>query len=82
MFVKAVLFPIGCVLASFILLPLLMIGGGLALFSYAVFGEVADFLIGNTDKSLDASTAREIAHRMCLGYDVRRRAAPVARSKR
>lgn len=75
MFIKAILFPLGCILAWFILLPLLMIGGGLALLAYAVFAELAAIATGKTSKRLDASTAREMARRLCSGYGVTSRAA-------
>jgi hypothetical protein len=65
MSVKAILFSLGCVLAWFVLLPLLAIGGGVALFAYATFAELAAFLTGAPDNTLDTSAAREIATRMC-----------------
>ena len=67
MSLKAILFTIGCLVAWFILLPLLLIVGGAALFAYAIF---AEFLVGNPSKALDKSAASEIAHRMCGGYGV------------
>ena len=67
MSIKAVLFSFGCVLAWFVLLPSLVIGGGLALFAYATFAELAALLTGTPSKSLDTSVAREIARRMCGG---------------
>jgi len=74
MSLKAILFSVGCALAWFVLLPLLVIGGALALFSYAVFAEVASFLTGKPIESVDSASAREIARRMC-GYAVERRSA-------
>jgi hypothetical protein len=67
MSIKAVLFSFGCMLAWFVLLPSLVIGGGLALFAYAIFAELAALLTGTPSKSLDTSVAREIARRMCGG---------------
>ncbi len=67
---KTILFSLGCVLAWFVLLPLLLIGGGLALFAYAVFAELGAFLTGSTSNTLDISVAREIARRMCGGYSM------------
>jgi hypothetical protein len=69
MSLKTILFSLGCVLAWFVLLPVLLIGGGIALFSYAVFVELGAFLTGSPVKTLDSSVAREIARRMC-GYGV------------
>jgi hypothetical protein len=70
MSLKAVPFSIGYVIAWFVLLPVLVIGGGIALFAYAVFAELAAFLTGTPSKTLDTSAAREIARRMCGGYGV------------
>jgi hypothetical protein len=67
MSIKAVLFSFGCMLAWFVLLPSLVIGGGLALFAYAIFAELAALLTGTPSKSLDTSVAREVARRMCGG---------------
>jgi hypothetical protein len=73
MSLKTILFSLGCVLAWFVLLPVLLIGGGIALFAYAVFAELGAFLTGSPGKTLDSSVAREIARRMCGGYGVRAR---------
>ena len=68
MSLKTILFSFGCVLAWFILLPTLVIGGGIALFAYAIFAELAAFLTGNPSHTLDGNAAREFARRMCGGY--------------
>jgi hypothetical protein len=65
MSLKTILFSLGCVLAWFVLLPPLVIGGGVALFAYATFAELAASLTGAPDNTLDTSAAREIAARMC-----------------
>jgi hypothetical protein len=65
---KAVLFALGCLVAWFALLPLLLIAGSATLFAYAIFAELAAFLTGHRSKTLDTSAAREIARRMCSGY--------------
>jgi hypothetical protein len=70
---KTILFSFGFVLAWFVLLPLLVIGGAIALFAYAIFAELGAFLTGNANKTLDTSVAREIAHRMCGGYGAKAR---------
>jgi len=70
---KAFLFSLGCLIAWFVLLPVLVIGGGIALFAYAVLAETAALLTGTTYNTLDTSTAREIARRMCGGYGFRTR---------
>jgi hypothetical protein len=70
MSLKTILFSLGCVLAWFVLLPVLLVGGGIALFAYAVLAELGAFLTGSSGKTLDSSVAREIARRMCGGYGV------------
>jgi hypothetical protein len=75
MSLKAILFSLSCLVAWFVLLPLLVIGGGLALFAYAVFAELGALLIGDSGKTLDTAVAREIARRMCGDYRVQARAA-------
>ena len=68
MSLKAALFSISCALAWFVLLPLLVVGGGATLLAYAIFAELGAVFTGHADNSLDTSSAREIARRMCLGY--------------
>jgi len=68
MSLKTLLFSSGCIIAWFVLLPLLVIGGGIALLSHALVGELADFITGKADKGIDNPAAREIARRMCGGY--------------
>jgi hypothetical protein len=71
MSIKAILFSVGCLIAWFVLLPLLVIGGGAALLCYAIFAELGVLLVGNR-KSVDTDVAREIARSMC-GYGVQPR---------
>ena len=59
------MFTLGCVLAWFVLLPVVVIGGGLALFLYAILAELAALITGKPSKALDTTVAREIARRMC-----------------
>jgi hypothetical protein len=63
---KTILFSLGCILAWFVLLPVLVIGGGFALLSYAIFAELGALVTGVPSKTLDTSVAREIARRMCV----------------
>jgi hypothetical protein len=65
MSLKAVSFSVGCLLA-WLVLPILFIGGGLALFTYAVFAEMGAFLTGR-DNAIKPSAAREMAQRLCFG---------------
>ena len=64
---KDVMFYLVCAATWFILLPLLLVGGTIALISYAVFSELREYLLGRTVKALDNAAAREMARRMCLG---------------
>ena len=59
---------VGCSAAWFVLLPVFVVGGGLFLFSYAVFTELGEFVIGGTQSALDGAKAREIAQRVCIGH--------------
>jgi hypothetical protein len=65
---KDVVFYLGCAATWLILLPVLVVGGGIALIAYAVFSELGEFFMGGAAKPVDNSTAREIARRMCLGH--------------
>jgi hypothetical protein len=65
---KYVFFYLGCAATWLILLPVLVVIGGIALTAYAVFSEVSALFNRGKDKSLDDSTAREIAHRICVGH--------------
>jgi len=60
-----VMFCLGCAAAWFMILPLFVIGGLVALFTYAVACEVVETLLG-ADTPLGDSSAREIASRMCM----------------
>jgi hypothetical protein len=66
MSLKAVMFYLGCAVAWFVLLPVLVIGGGLALLAYAIFAEIVATVTGRDKNSIDNPAAREIARRMCL----------------
>lgn len=70
MSLKAFFLSVGYVVAWFVLLPMLVIVGGSALFAYAVFAELGAFITGIPSKTLDKSVARDIASRMC-GVQIR-----------
>jgi hypothetical protein len=79
MFLRTFLLSLACLLAWFVLLPMLVIGGGLALFTHAIFAELGAWFLGNTGTAVDTTAAREIARRMCGGVqarNMRRRPAP------
>jgi hypothetical protein len=67
MSVKHVLFFLGCAVSWLIALPIFVIGGGIALFTYAVLAELGDFVRGNSGEAEDID-ARERARLMCLGH--------------
>jgi hypothetical protein len=71
MSLKTIIFSLACVISWFVLLPMLVIGGGIALFAYATFAELGAFLTGSPARTLDTAAAREIAHKMCGGYSVK-----------
>jgi hypothetical protein len=73
MSLRAILFSLGCAIAWFVLLPVLVIGGGIALFAYAIFAELLALIPGTQSKTLETSAAREIVRRMCGGYGVQAR---------
>jgi hypothetical protein len=64
---KDVMFYLVCAATWFILLPLFLIGGTIALISYAVFSELRENLTGRTAKAVDNAAAREMARRLCIG---------------
>ena len=66
---KDVMFYLVCAATWFILLPLFLVGGTIALISYAAFSELRENLPGRTAKAIesDNAAAREIARRLCIG---------------
>jgi hypothetical protein len=72
MLLKTLFSSVGCVLAWFLLLPVLAIIGGAGLFLFATLAEIAALFTGKPAKSLDPSAAREIARRICMGYSFTR----------
>jgi hypothetical protein len=65
---KQIVFYMGCTATWFILLPVFVVGGGIALLVYAVFAELGESIVGRTEKIVDSSTVREMARRLCLGH--------------
>ncbi|HEX3846314.1 MAG TPA: hypothetical protein VHV81_02955 [Steroidobacteraceae bacterium] len=65
--VKIILLSMGFLLSWLVLLPVLVIGGGMALFAGATLAEMADTLTGSSPKGQDTRHAREVALRMCTG---------------
>ncbi|MDP9065648.1 MAG: hypothetical protein M3O06_07280 [Pseudomonadota bacterium] len=66
MWIKDTVFYTGCLFTWFVLVPLLVISGAIALIAYALFTEAGEALTGRGRRSLDLMAAREIAHRICV----------------
>ena len=64
---KDAAFYLVCAATWFIILPLMLVGGTIALVSYAVFSELKENMVGSTVKALDKAAARETARRLCVG---------------
>jgi hypothetical protein len=64
---KDIVFYLVCAATWFILMPVFLIGGTIALVSYAVFSELRENIVGHRAQALDNAAAREMARRMCLG---------------
>ena len=72
MLVRAVFIWMGCVIAWLIVMPVIAIVGGAALFSYALLAEITVELTGTTPRPVDPSTIRLTARRICAGYSFSR----------
>jgi len=68
MVIKHIVFYLGCATTWLVLLPVLVILGGIALTAYAVLSEMGEVFGRGADRSPDNPTAREIARRMCVGH--------------
>ena len=64
---KDIVFYFVCAAAWFVLLPLFVVGGMIALVGYALFSELRENFLGRRAKVLDKAAARELARRLCLG---------------
>ena len=65
---KAILTSLGFLISWLIVLPLLIIGGGLVLLIGATLAEIATLATGSARRGLSAARAREIARGMCSRY--------------
>ncbi len=72
--ITKLLMSVGCVACWMVLFPVVVIGGGLALFLMAAATELSHLITGNTAKGIDPSAAHEMAMRICFGYRARARA--------
>jgi len=59
---------LGCVASSIVIFPLVVIGGGAALFLAAAGTELSHSITRSRGDGLDRSSAREMAARICFGY--------------
>ena len=64
---KDAMFYLVCAVTWFILLPLCLVGGTIALIGDAVFSELREHLAGRPVKAVDNAAAREMARRVCIG---------------
>jgi hypothetical protein len=65
---KYVLSSLGCAVAWLVLLPALLFIGGVTLTVYAVFTELSALFTHRAYDAIDNSTARKLAHRLCVGH--------------
>jgi hypothetical protein len=72
MLVRAVFIWLGCVVAWLVVMPMIAIIGGAALFSYALLAEITVELTGTEPRPIDPSTIRLTARRICGGYSFSR----------
>ncbi len=63
--VKAILLSLGFLVSWLVFLPVLVIGGGMALLAGATLAEIAAQVTGAAPRGLNPATARETARRMC-----------------
>jgi hypothetical protein len=71
---KTLVLSVGCLVCWMVLFPLIVIGGGVTLFLLAAGTEFSHLITGRSSKSIDPSTAHEMAMRICFGYRARARA--------
>jgi hypothetical protein len=71
---KKLLLSAGCLVCWMIFFPMVVIGGGIALFLAAAVAELTNLITGSTAKAVDPSAAHDMAMRICFGYRARARA--------
>jgi hypothetical protein len=71
---KTLILSAGCILCWIVLFPLVVIGGGIALFLIAAGTELSHLITGTSGKGIDPSAAHDMAMRICFGYRARARA--------
>lgn len=74
---KSVIFFVGCGIAWLVFLPMLVVGGGVALLIYALGAEIVELVTGQR-RQPEASAVRELARRLCVGYESDSRAKTTA----
>jgi hypothetical protein len=65
---KGIFLTVGFLISWFVLLPVLVIGGGMALLAGATLAEVGSSLIGGSSQGSKGQNVRDIARRMVAGY--------------
>ena len=66
--VKAIFLSLGFLVSWLVFLPVLVIGGGMALLAGATLAEIGAWVTGSSRSGVDTSRAHEIARSMCGGY--------------
>jgi hypothetical protein len=65
MMFRAVFGAAGCLIAWFVVLPVVAVLGGAALFLYAALAETTSLITGYAPRTIDASAIRVTARRIC-----------------
>ena len=65
---KTLVFTLAYLLAWLVLMPLVAIGGGVALFLFAACAELAQLLTGQKDRRPDPVAARAMAAKICMPF--------------
>lgn len=71
---KQLALSLGCVVCWMVFFPVVVIGGGIALFLLALGAELSHLISGNKGDGIDASAAHDMAMRICFGYRAGERA--------
>jgi hypothetical protein len=65
---KKLALSVGCVVCWMIFFPVIVLGGGIALFLLAAGAELSHLITGDKGQGLDPSAAHDMAMRICFGY--------------
>lgn len=73
MLARPILVVLGCLLAWFVVLPIVVVLGGGALFLYATMAELTSLIAGDASRTVDPATLRLTARKICAGYSFTQR---------